>query len=576
MPFSKLKLFLSLSLAVAFTCSAMAQNATVKVLVTPHQAYVFADGKAMGNGHRTLDLAPGKHVVAVYNYGYKPMVREVELVPGRNKDLSFALEKAGDAVSVPFGLLQIEGAPHAAVLLNGKQPEYFVGHGDEFNNHIGWKQQLLVPAGSHNVTLLYGGKELWSGKLNVPANKRVIVNAIYFDPPKITVKDWPAGAAMHSVPRFTAGRASTTVAVAPVTGSFAIEPKQINCNEPARLTWNTTEAVHTAIGSESSNFAELPAAGQQTVSPRQTTVYHFKTSGPGGVVETSETLQVNPVVQGSLTSTPEAHYLRVGDKVLRQDSATLTWNTGNADKVVLGPEEKVSATGTETLKLAPEKDAVGPVDETKSYKIVASNECGGSETKDVKVHLVGLVESMISSVFFPTAYPDSNHPDKGLLGSQQEELKRIATVFKTYLETVPDAKLNVTGMADPRGTKAYNQRLSERRVSIVKNFLVAQGIAPELITGEAKGAGSPLDEASIKQLEASNPQQPVAGRAITTRANWLAYNRRADVAIEPAAIESARFYPHQAKDSQLLYESKRVTENQIDQASASATVIATK
>lgn len=572
MSFFKFKWFFLLSLVIAFTCNALAQNATVKVSVEPRQAYIFADGNAWGSGHRTLELAPGHHSIAVYNYGYKPQVREVDLAPGRNQELSFTLEKAGDAVSGPFGVIQIEGAPQAAVLLNGKQPEYFVGHGDEFNNHVGWKQQLLVPAGTHNVTLLYGDKVLWSGKLDVPANKRIIVNAVYSDPPKIVVKDWPQGAAMNSVPRFTAGTASTTVAVAPVTGSFAVAPKQINCSDPARLAWTTTEALHTSISSQSDTFRELSAAGEKTVSPRQTTTYHFDTSGPGGVIETSDTLQVNPVVQASLTTTPEARYLRVGDTVLRQDTATLTWSTTNADNVVLEPIGTVKAAGTETLKLAPEKDAFGPVDETKSYKMVASNVCGGSENKQATVHLVGLVEPMIASVFFPTAYPSSKHPEKGLLVSQQEQLKRIATVFKAYSQSVPDAKLTLAGMADYRGAKASNWRLSERRVAIVKDFLVAQGIAPEVITGDPKGEEAPLDQAAVEQLEAKNPQQPAA--SCTPRAKWLAYNRRVDVAIEPVAMESARFYPYQANDSQLLYESKRVTDSKINEASQSSTVVA--
>jgi len=576
MSFPKIKFVLWLSLVIAFTCNALAQNAFVKVRVEPPQAYIFADGNAWGSGHRTLELTPGHHTIAVYNYGYKPQLREVDLVSGLdgNQELRFSLEKTGDAVSGPFGVIQIESAPHAAVLLNGKQPEYFVGHPDEFNNHIWWKQQLLVPPGTHTVTLFYGNEVLWSGKVDVPANKRVILDPIYFDPPKIVIKDWPEGAAMHGVPRFTAGIASTTVAVAPVTASFAVEPKQINCNDPAKLAWNTTETLHTEISSDSGNFPELSASGAQTVSPRRTTDYHFTTSGPGGVIETSDTLQVNPVVQASLTSTPEARYIRVGETVLRQDTATLTWNTTNTDNVVLEPIGKVNASGTETVKLAPEKDAFGPVDEIKSYKMVASNVCGGSETKEATVRLVGLIEPMISSVFFPTAYPTSKRPDKGLLVSQQEQLKRIATVFKAYLQSVPDAKLTVAGMADYRGTKAYNWRLSERRVAIVKDFLVAQGIAPELITGDPRGEQAPLDQAAVEQLEVQNPQRPAAGHVYAPKSNLLAYNRRADIAIQPADMESARFYPHQATDSQLLYEPNRISQKKIDEASQSTTVVA--
>jgi hypothetical protein len=571
-----LKSFLFLIIATAFTCNAVAQNARVQVQVYPPEAYVFADGAAMGSGHRTLELAPGKHLIGVYTYGFTPQVREVDLVAGSNPKMDFSLERAGNPVNGPFGVIQIEGAPHAAVLLNGKQPEYFVAHGDEVNNHIWWKQQLLVPPGSHEVTLLSGKDELWSGKVQVEPNTRVVIHVVYSDQPKMAVKTWTEGAKISSAPRFSAGIASTTIAVAPVTATMAIDPKQINCSEPAKLAWNTTETLHTAINSEAEKFPEVTAAGDKTVSPRQTTTYHLNTSGPGGVLEKSETLNVNPVVETSLNSTPEVHYLKVGDTVLRQDPVTLTWNTKNADNIQLESIGNVNAEGSQTLKLEPEKGGFGEVNETKTYKLSASNVCGGSDVKESTVRLIGLVEPMISSVFFPTAYPDRGHPTKGLLISQQEQLKRLATIFKAYLEAVPDAKLALTGTADPRGTKPYNKRLSERRVSIVKDFLIAQGISPEAISGEAKGEEAPLDKDAVEQLEANNPQHPAADRVMTARAKRLAYNRRADVTIGPAALESARFYPHEAADSELLYKAERVRESKIIEASTSEAVVASK
>jgi hypothetical protein len=575
MPLLKFRWFF-LFLVIALTGSAVAQTARVTVYVSPPEAYVFADNQAIGSGHKTLELAPGRHTIAVYNYGFQSMVHEVDLVAGQNPDMNFALQRSGEPVSGPFGVIQIEGAPHAAVLLNGKAPEYFVAHGDEVNNHIWWKQQLLVQPGIHEVTLIDGKNVLWSGKVKVEPNTRSVVHAVYSDEPKVVVKTWTEGEKIQSAPRFTSGIASTTIAVAPVVAKVGVAPKQINCSEPAKLAWSSTDALHASLKNGPEGAQPVGLAGERTVSPPQTTTYELSASGQGGTVDKSDTLNVTTAVQSTLTSTPEAHYLRVGDTVLRQDETTLTWSTSNADKVVLEPVGKVDASGSQTMKLSPEKEVSGTVNETKSYKLVASNVCGGSETKEATVHLTGLVEPMISSVFFPTAYPGRNHPDKGLLLSQQEELKRIATVFKAYQEAVPDAKLALTGMADPRGTKPYNQRLSERRVAIVKNFLVAQGITADLITGEAKGEKAPLDRAAVKQLEASNPQQPVAGRNLTDRAKWLAYNRRVDVAIEPAAMESARFYPHQASDAQLLIQPNPATETRIHQASASEAVVAAK
>jgi hypothetical protein len=62
------------------------------------------------------------------------------------------------------------------VLLNGKKPGYFVGHVDEFNHDIIWQQELVVPPGTHQVTVTRYGKELWSGPITVAADQRVIVD----------------------------------------------------------------------------------------------------------------------------------------------------------------------------------------------------------------------------------------------------------------------------------------------------------------------------------------------------------------------------------------------------------------
>ncbi len=576
MSLAKLKCSLFLLVASVFICNAVAQNASVNVQVNPPEAYVFVDNQAVGSGHRTLELEPGRHTIAVYNYGFTPQVREIDLVAGKNQGQTFTLERSGEPVSGPFGVIQIEGAPHAAVLLNGKTPEYFVGHGDEFNNHIWWKQQLLVHPGTHEVTLISGKDTLWSGKVSVAANTRNVIHVVYTDQPQVSVKTWTEGEKIQSAPRFDSGIASTTVTVAPVAATVVVTPKQINCSEPAKLSWSSTDALHADMKSGVESVQPTTLSGEKTVSPQQTTAYAFTASGQGGTVDKSDTLNVNPTVQATLSSTPEAHYLKVGDTVLRQDETTLTWSTTNADNIILEPVGKVDTAGTQTMKLSPDKDVSGTVDETKSYKLAASNVCGGSETKEASVRLVGLIEPMISSVFFPTAYPDRGHPDKGLLVSQQEQLKRIATVFKAYQETVPDAKLVVTGMADPRGTKAYNQHLSERRVAIVKNFLVAEGIAPELISDEARGENVVLDKAAVEELESKNPQQPASTLSLTARAKWRAYNRRTDVTIAPAALESARFYPNQALDSNLLVESNRVSEGKVHKASIPEAIVAAK
>lgn len=373
---------------------------------------------------------------------------------------------------------------------------------------------------------------------------------------------------MQSLPRFKAGVSTATIAVAPVTGTFTATPTQINCNDKVNLAWNTTETLHTAITSDSENLPELAMTGREIVSPKRTSTYHFNTSGPGGIIDSAETVNVNPVVQSTLTPSPEdVHYLRIGDKVITQDHATLTWNVVNADSISLEPFGEVSASGSNTVTPTPDPNTTGAINETRSYKLTASNVCGGSDAKVATVHLVGTVEPTIASLFFPTGYPDRGHPTKGLVKSQQERLAKVAGIFKLYMEHVPDAKLDLVGFADPRGRHTPNQKLSARRAMIVKDFLIAQGIPAERITLQIRGEESPLDRSTVKLLEAQNPETATPERLKKTRATRLAYDRRVDVVILPAAVESVKYYPHQASDSALLFTSRWLGESKIHRAS---------
>ena len=51
-------------------------------------------------------------------------------------------------------------------------------------------------------------------------------------------------------------------------------------------------------------------------------------------------------------------------------------------------------------------------------------------------------------------------------------LEKVATVLKSY----PNASCSIEGHTDGKGTRQYNQRLSDRRAESVKNWLLAHGV----------------------------------------------------------------------------------------------------
>ncbi len=561
---------LALGATVLLSSVAFAQNAKpgkLKMSVSPKQAYTFVDGKAIGPGNRVIKLDVGTHHVVVANYGYKFVEQDVSLDSDKTVPVDIKLEPVGGPVPGPRGRIQIEAGWHheataAAVLLNGKKPLYFVGHVDEFDNDFIWHQELIVPPGTHQVTVTRDGKELWSGPITVAADQRVIVD---ISNGKEKTKPWPRGSSCPSyrpecemaklAPRFKAGIASATVVVAPVSGSVSANPSKIDCNQSTQLAWVSNETVE----ADMSGMSPVPTSGEKTISPRQTTVYQLTASGPGGVVTPSTTVEVNPVVQSSLSASPmEVKYRRIGDKIIEQQNTTLNWSSSNSDAASLDPGGSVGASGTKSITLSPTQSGNGPVEEQFKYTLNATNACGGSDTKTVVVHLKGSIEPiptvLLHSVFFPTAYPTKEDPTLGLVRSQQEVLTTLATGFKQYLEYDPGAKLSLGGYTDERGADKANDSLSELRVQRVKDFLVSQGIAAEKIDTSAYGKQKQLDKASVSNLQTQNPNQPPEKWVRDSRATWLAYNRRVDIVLMPTNAESVRLYPNQAPDAQILWQ----------------------
>jgi hypothetical protein len=178
------------------------------------------------------------------------------------------------------------------------------------------------------------------------------------------------------------------------------------------------------------------------------------------------------------------------------------------------------------------------------------------------VRLVGSIDVTpppnlsLNSVYFPTNFPTKGDPQVGLLASQQQVLTGLASEFKNYLGKNPDARLVLNAHADRRGPKDYNQSLSERRVALVRSYLVDHGVPDGNIETQASGDQNNLGSDQVKQLETENPNLPedkkpeVLGARLHTTV--LANNRRVDLMLNPAGQESLRYYPHNAEDASIL------------------------
>jgi outer membrane protein OmpA-like peptidoglycan-associated protein len=94
----------------------------------------------------------------------------------------------------------------------------------------------------------------------------------------------------------------------------------------------------------------------------------------------------------------------------------------------------------------------------------------------------GLIVNM-SDVLFDTA-------KYTLRPAAREKLARISGIVLSH----PGLKLEVEGHTDSVGSEAYNQTLSEKRASSVRDYLTGSGISPTVVT--AKGFGKTMPVAS--------------------------------------------------------------------------------
>jgi outer membrane protein OmpA-like peptidoglycan-associated protein len=531
--------------------SSFAQDGKLDIHVTPKQAYIFLDGQAISEASKrhSLKLSAGDHKIVLANYGYAPSTQTVTIAAGKTTSVDVTLTPVSGTVSGPFGALTIEGAERDAILLNGKTPDFFVGHGDEFNHDWWWKQELVVPPGSYQVSVLSGDKEVWSGPVEVPANQRVVI-----DIPKGVRKTvaWPRGEKLSARPRFTVGTASATVAVAKPTAQLSVTTAQLNCGDSSQLNWTSADAPHIEI----TPVGPVANSGQQSIQPTQTTTYNLTAVGPGGTATSGATVNVNTAIQANLELAPaEVHYKRVGNKVIVDDGTALNWTATNASTVSIDSLGTVNSSGARNLQIVPKKTDPGTIDETVTYTLNATNGCGGAETKTATLHIVGSIEApeikLSRSVYFPTDRPRHIKSEDALLDSEKETLKSVAAAFAQYLAFQPDAELVLSGHADRRGPQAYNQPLSERRAALAKQFLVEQGTPENKIETQAYGKEQGLSVDQVKQQveqDASLGEEDRQKILQKIQTVVLAYNRRVDIAVKPAGQESAREYPFKAQD----------------------------
>jgi outer membrane protein OmpA-like peptidoglycan-associated protein len=112
----------------------------------------------------------------------------------------------------------------------------------------------------------------------------------------------------------------------------------------------------------------------------------------------------------------------------------------------------------------------------------------------------GMVISLPNSIFrFDFDKADLNQHNRELLS----RIAGILLISKGY-------GLSVFGYTDDVGTPEYNQQLSLRRATALKDYLVQAGLDPAIINVKGYGKTSPLDESATNEARAKNRRVEIA------------------------------------------------------------------
>ncbi len=319
-------------------------------------------------------------------------------------------------------------------------------------------------------------------------------------------------------------------------------------NDPLTYSYTATGGTVEGTGPDARWNSAGVAAGSYTVTAKVD-------DGKGGTVSCAADIKVEekpnhpPVIScaANPASIVQGQQAAIASTASDPDNDPLTYSysttggqiTGNGAQVQF--DSKGAQPGTYTVKCMVSDGRGGNADASTTVEVKEP-----PQVKQLEVKLA------LHSVYFPTNLPTAAKPDAGLLPSQQDTLKTLATDFKQYLTYKPGTKLILEGHADVRGTKEYNKALSERRVARTKSYLAEQGVPADSIETRALGQEQNLTSEQVKKLIQEDSQLTPAERQkliknlLTVR---LANNRRVDVTLSTTGEQSVRQFPFNAKDA---------------------------
>ena len=161
------------------------------------------------------------------------------------------------------------------------------------------------------------------------------------------------------------------------------------------------------------------------------------------------------------------------------------------DLIDLPPAESLDNTDQDTLT---SQESTPPVVDQLQTEIKEQIENSKTTSAEKKDNIQEQIDSLSDELIY-FKYKSSEINDNSL-----ELLDKIAEI----LHKAPNLKLELYAYTDNIGSAKYNKRLSKRRAIIVKNYLIEQGVNPDIISVFGMGESNPIASNRTKKGRAKN------------------------------------------------------------------------
>jgi OmpA-OmpF porin, OOP family len=84
------------------------------------------------------------------------------------------------------------------------------------------------------------------------------------------------------------------------------------------------------------------------------------------------------------------------------------------------------------------------------------------------------------------------------------EATQILDRLVAFMNENKDSKVSLSGFTDSIGTEAYNLKLSDRRWTSVKDYVVKKGVDGSRVSGQGFGESKPIADNKTAQGRAKN------------------------------------------------------------------------